>query len=110
MRQRKLDDETGRRMKTFPGRSFKRAETFAGFDYDFIPKNGLNVSDQGRLATYEDLWNRGGFFPWLATYEDVLTTQEANNTAYAFWRNNVRARIKDPAVPDKLAPMKPCIR
>src|SRR5205807_4966005 len=62
MRQRKLDDETNRRMKeTFPGRFLKRAETFAGFDYDVIPKNALDVSEQERLATYEDLWNRGGF-------------------------------------------------
>ena len=56
MRQRKLDDETNRRMKeTFPTRFRKRAETFAGFDYDFIQKNALDVSDQERLATYEDL-------------------------------------------------------
>jgi len=35
MRQRKLDDETNRRMKeTFPERFHKRAETFGGFDYD----------------------------------------------------------------------------
>jgi hypothetical protein len=39
MQQRKLDDETNRRMReAFPGRFRKRAETFAGFDYDFIPK------------------------------------------------------------------------
>jgi cyclohexanone monooxygenase len=108
MRQRKLDDETKRRMKeTLPGRFRKRAETFAGFDYDFIPKNALDVSDQERLATYEDLWNRGSFRPWLGTYQDVLSNQEANDTAYAFWRDKVRARIKHPAVAEKLAPLKP---
>ncbi len=108
MRQRKLDDETNRQMKeTFPERFRKRAETFAGFDYDFIPKNALDVSDRERLATYEDLWNRGGFFPWIGTYQDVLSNHEANATAYAFWRDKVRARIKDPTVAEKLAPMKP---
>ena len=108
MRQRKLDDETNRRMKeTFPERFRKRAETFAGFDYDVIPKNALDVSDEERQATYEDLWNRGGFFPWIGTYQDVLSNEEANDTAYAFWRDKVRARIKDPAVAEKLAPMKP---
>jgi hypothetical protein len=92
MRQRKLDDETKRRMKeTFPEGFLKRAETFAGFDYDFIPKNALDVSDQERLATYEELWNRGGFFPWLGTYQDVLSNEAANDTAYAFWRDKVRA-------------------
>jgi cation diffusion facilitator CzcD-associated flavoprotein CzcO len=59
MRQRRLDDEAKRRMKeTFPERFRKRAETFAGFDYDVIPKNALDVSDQERQAAYEDLWNR----------------------------------------------------
>jgi hypothetical protein len=90
MRQRKLDDETNRRMKeTFPERFLKRAETFAGFDYDVIPKNALDVSDQERQATYEDLWNRGGFAPWIGTYQDVLSNEEANDTAYAFWRDKV---------------------
>ena len=108
MRQRKLDDETNRRMKeTFPERFLKRAETFAGFDYDVIPKSALDVSDQERQATYEDLWNRGGFAPWIGTYQDVMSNAEANDTAHAFWRHKVRARIKDSAVAEKLAPMKP---
>src|SRR6202011_5629695 len=108
MRQRKLDAETNRRMKeTFPERFLKRAQTFGGFDYDFITKNALDVSDQERQATYEDLWNRGGFRPWIGTYQDVLSNEEANGTVYAFWRDKVRARIKDPAVAEKLAPMKP---
>ena len=93
--------------ETFPERFRKRAETFAGFDYDVIPKNALDVSDQERQATYEDLWNRGGFFPWIGTYQDILSSEEANDTAYAFWRDKVRARIKDPAIAEKLAPMKP---
>ena len=59
------------------------------------------------MATYEALWNRGGFAPWLGTYQDVLSNQEANDSAYAFWRDKVRARIKDPAVAEKLAPMRP---
>ena len=108
MRQRKLDDEAKQRMKeTFPQRFRKRAETFAGFDYDVIPKNALDVSDQERQATYEDLWNRGGFFPWIGTYQDIMSNEEANDTAYAFWHDKVRARIKNPAVAEKLAPMKP---
>jgi cyclohexanone monooxygenase len=91
MRQRKLDNETNRRMKeTFPERFLKRAETFAGFDYDVIPKSALDVSDQERQATYEDLWNRGGFAPWIGTYQDVMSNPEANDTAYAFWRDKVR--------------------
>ena len=93
--------------ETFPERFLKRAETFGGVDYDFIPKNALDVSEQERQTTYQVLWNRGGFFPWIGTYQDVLSSEAANDTAYAFWRDKVRARIKDPAVAEKLAPMKP---
>jgi cation diffusion facilitator CzcD-associated flavoprotein CzcO len=108
MRQQKLDDETKWRMKeSFPERFFKRATTFGGFDYDSIPKNALDVSEKEREATYEELWNRGGFASWIGTYQDVLSSEAANDTVYAFWRDKVRARIEDPAVAEKLAPMKP---
>ena len=56
---------------------------------------------------YEKLWAAGGFRFWLATYQDTLFVDEANRFAYDFWRDKVRARVKDPAVADKLAPMDP---
>ena len=108
MQQRQLGEETKRRMKeAFPEGFRKRATTFGGFDYDSIPKNALDVSEQERQATYEELWNRGGFAPWIGTYQDILSNEGANDTAYAFWRDKVRAGIKDPAVAEELAPMKP---
>ena len=108
MRQKKLDEETSRRMKEdYPARFRRRGEVFGGFDFDFMPKSALEVSPQERLAIYEDLWAKGGFYSWIGTFNDVLMNEEANRTAYAFWRDKTRARIKDPAVADKLAPMDP---
>ena len=108
MRQKKLDEETSRRMKEdYPARFRRRGEVFGGFDFDFMPKSALEVSPQERLATYEDLWAKGGFYSWIGTFNDVLMNEEANRTAYAFWRDKTRARIEDPAVADKLAPMDP---
>ena len=108
MRQEKLDEETQRRMKEdYPAMFAMRGETFAGFDYDFIDKSALEVSPEDRRATYEDLWAKGGFFPWLATFQDVLLDQEANDTFYEFWRDKTRARIADPDVAEKLAPTDP---
>lgn len=108
MRQKKLDEETSRRMKEdYPARFRRRGEVFGGFDFDFMPKSALEVSPEERLATYEDLWAKGGFYSWIGTFNDVLMNEEANRTAYAFWRDKTRARIKDPAVADKLAPMDP---
>jgi len=108
MQQKKLDVATQRQMKEeFPARFRKRAEGFAGFDMDFLPKSALEVSPEERQAIYEELWATGGFSFWLATFNDILMNEEANHTAYKFWRDKTRARINDQATADKLAPMTP---
>jgi len=108
MRQKKLDDNTVRRMKEkYPEMFDRRAKTFAGFDYDVLAKSALEVSDDERQATFERLWEIGGFAPWIGSFNDILLNEEANRTAYKFWRNKTRARINDPAVAEILAPTEP---
>lgn len=108
MQQKKLSEDDNRRMKEdYPETFNMRGQSFAGFDFDFIPENATEVSPDERNATYEKLWAAGGFRYWLATYQDTLFVEEANRFAYDFWRDKVRARVKDPAVADKLAPMAP---
>jgi cation diffusion facilitator CzcD-associated flavoprotein CzcO len=108
MRQRKLDDETQRWMKEgYPAKFTMRAQTFAGFDMDFVPKAATELTPEERNAGFEDMWQKGGFHFWLATFHDVLFDEEANDMAYAFWRDKTRVRISDPALADKLAPMNP---
>lgn len=101
------DTDPQRQLKAkehYPERFDLRRHTFGGFDFDFLPKGALEVSPEERTATYEALWAKAGFHPWLATFNDILIKKEANETAYAFWRDKARARIKDPAVAKKLAP------
>lgn len=108
MRQRTLtpaDQDEIRR--DLPDRFAARGGTFAGFDYDFIPQNALDLTDEERTAGYEELWRRGGFRFWLAIYQDTLFVQESNDHAYTFWRDKVRARIDDPVLAEKLAPTEP---
>jgi len=93
--------------ETFPERFRKRAETFAGFDYDVIPKNALDVSDQETAGDVRGSVEPGRLLPLDRHLPERTGHEEANDTAYAFWRDKVRARIKDPAVAEKLAPMKP---
>ena len=108
MRQRKLDEDTIRRMKEgYPAAYDKRSKTFGGFDYDAIAKSAFEVSDDERQATYERLWEIGGFAPWIGSFNDILLNEEANRTAYDFWREKTRARINDPALAEILAPTKP---
>jgi cyclohexanone monooxygenase len=108
MRQKKLDADAIRRMKEkYPEMFDRRTKTFAGFDYDVLAKSALEVSDDERQATFERLWEIGGFAPWLGSFNDILLNEEANRAAYKFWRDKTRARIKDPAVAEILAPTEP---
>ena len=108
MRQRKLDSAEQRKAKeAYPHRFGMRSKTFAGFDFDFIAQSALDVTVEDRRSIYEKLWERGGFAPWISTFQDVLSNEEANYTAYEFWRDKTRARIADPSVADKLAPINP---
>jgi cation diffusion facilitator CzcD-associated flavoprotein CzcO len=50
---------------------------------------------------------QGGFNYWLATYDDMLKHQKANDEAYNFWRKTVIKRIPDPKKQELLAPKKP---
>ncbi len=105
MRQRLLDAETEQRMKRdYPDRYKVRSQTFGGFDFDFVAKPFAETSPEERNAVYEELWQAGGFRFWIGTFQEVLMDADANRTAYAFWRDKVRARIKDSAMAEKLAP------
>ena len=108
MRQIKLDDDTIRHMKEkYPEIYHRRTKTFAGSDIDFLAKAGFEASDDDRQATFERLWETGGFAPWVGTFNDIFVNEEVNRAAYKFWRDKTRARINDPAVAEMLAPTEP---
>src|SRR6202045_3074757 len=108
MRQIKLDDDPIRHMKEkYPEIYHRRTKTFAGSDIDFLAKAGVEASDDDRQATFERLWETGGFAPWVGTFNDIFVNEEVNRAAYKFWRDKTRARINDPAVAEMLAPTEP---
>ncbi len=90
-----------------PDRFKRRAETFGGFDMDLIPTSGLDVSDEEREQTFERLWAAGGFSFWLGNFHDIFSNETVNRAAYDFWLKKTRARIKDPILAEKLAPLEP---
>jgi cation diffusion facilitator CzcD-associated flavoprotein CzcO len=108
MGQRKLGTADQAAIKTeLPERFETRGNTFAGFDFDFLPRNAGDVTPEERTAEYERLWQAGGFRFWLGVFQDTLFDPKSNEYAYAFWRDKVRTRIKDPALWEKLAPTTP---
>jgi cyclohexanone monooxygenase len=108
MRQRKLTRADQAAIKAeLPDRFAQRGTTFAGFDFDFDPRNAVDLTPEERTAGYERLWQTGGFRFWLAVFQDTLFDPKSNDYAYAFWRDKVRARINDPVLAEKLAPATP---
>ena len=62
-----------------------RVQSFPGFDFNFMSTMTFEHSKEERLAVYESLWDHGDFHFWLATYSDMLFSDEANTEAYNFW-------------------------
>ncbi|KAI9368859.1 FAD/NAD(P)-binding domain-containing protein [Aspergillus egyptiacus] len=83
-----------------------RNASFGGFSFSFLPRSTFDDSPEQRRRVYEELWQHGDFHFWLATYQDMLFTEEANTEAYNFWKEKVRARIQDPRAREILAPEK----
>lgn len=108
MKQVEYDAATQTEMKkNYPAQFARRRETFAGFDFDLIMTSGLDVSPQERRQTWDGLWNNGGFAFWLGNYYDVFSNKEMSLLTYEYWRDKVRARIKDPVTAEMLAPTVP---
>lgn len=107
MRQRQLDVAEQDEMKKTYAEKFKlRRQTYCGYDFTWREGSALSLSPVELNAFYETLWAQGGFPFWLANFADLITSRESNDTAYAFWRDKVRQRIKDPRRREQLAPMK----
>ncbi|KAG9311539.1 cyclohexanone monooxygenase [Chiua virens] len=85
----------------------KLPTTFSGFPIDWIPRTAMQDSAEQREATYQELWDNGAFHFWIANYKDLFYDKASNDAAYAFWRNKVGERIKDPRKRELLAPAIP---
>ena len=100
-----IDPETQRKIKASYPEIFQRCrETNAAFVHDFDPRSALEVSEEDRLALFEELWAAPGFKKWLGNFGDIMTNEEANETFSEFVRNKIRERVKDPVVAEMLAP------
>jgi cyclohexanone monooxygenase len=71
-----------------------------------VPGNDCSVfavPAEVRDQEYEKRWQRGGLgFP--AAFTDLITDEKANETAAEFFRDKIRAIVRDPQVAEMLAP------
>ena len=85
------------------------APYFCRFRFDFVQRKTIDDTPEEHEQFYRELMVKGGFHYWLATYDDLLKDQEANDEAYNFWRKTVLKRIPDPKKQELLAPKLLCI-
>jgi cyclohexanone monooxygenase len=65
--------------------------------------SALSVSPEERQRIYEERWAAGGV-AFMASFNDLITNQEANDTAADFVRSKIRETVRDPKTAELLAP------
>jgi cation diffusion facilitator CzcD-associated flavoprotein CzcO len=79
-------------------------DSFFGFEHYFIPKSVLETTPEEREREFDRMWDAGGFGFWLANYQDMFFSQEANDLCADYIKRKIRKTVKDPAVAEKLIP------
>jgi cyclohexanone monooxygenase len=74
-----------------------------GADYPTAEDLGANASAEQRTARYEEYWQRGGLY-FMGAFVDLLLSPEVNESSAEFVRHQIRDRVDDPAVADRLSP------
>jgi cyclohexanone monooxygenase len=99
-----LDPEHARRWKAnYPEHRRQARESRIGFVVERNEASALAVPAEVREREYEARWRRGGL-GFSSTFADLLTSQDANDTAAEFFRAKIRGIVRDPAVADLLCP------
>ncbi len=80
----------------------KARRTRNGILSDPNDQSALDVSDAEREAVYEARWEVGGT-SFMAAFNDLISSAEANETCAEFVRNKIRATVKDPVAAELLA-------
>jgi cation diffusion facilitator CzcD-associated flavoprotein CzcO len=79
-------------------------ESFFGQEHYFIPKSALDVTAAEREREFDRMWDAGGFAFWLANYQDMFFSEEANDLCADYIRRKIRSTVKDPAIAERLIP------
>ncbi len=68
------------------------------------PRSALEDTPEEREARYEALWQRGGFGFFHGLYNDIVISEESNQTLSDFVRKKIRETVRDPETAKKLLP------
>ena len=103
-RNRPLDPDEQRAIKANYAELRARArQTRNGVDTRPNDVSALAVSEAERRREYEARWAHGGL-PFMAAFNDLLSSKEANDTAAAFLRGKIQDIVRDPELAERLSP------
>ena len=78
--------------------------TRAGALEDIPAVGALGVSEEERLARYEEVWATGNLLAISGAFADIVTNAESNETLCEFVRGKIRAIVRDPDTAEALCP------
>ncbi len=100
-----IDAEGQRQIKArYPEIFAACRDSHGSFIHKADPRKALDLSPAEREAFWEKLYGEPGFGIWMGNFRDVLSNQEANDLLTDFIAKKIRARVKDPALAEKLIP------
>ena len=70
-------------------------QTYNGMGFKVEDRKAVETPPEEREKIYEAAWQRGGL-QFRATFEDMLVSKEANDTAADFIKRKIRSIVKDP--------------
>jgi cyclohexanone monooxygenase len=101
-----LDPEYVAKIKAeYPEFRAENREMIVGFGARLPEHAGsvFDVTPEERERIFEERWSYGGL-PFLAAFNDLLLSDEANQFAADFVRNKIRSIVDDPGVAELLCP------
>ena len=101
----KISDEEMAGIKASYDEIFARCkETPGGFIHGPDRRKFEEVSEEDRLAFWEELYASPGFGVWIGNFRDVLVEEGPNEAFSEFIADKIRQRVDDPATAEKLIP------
>ncbi|WP_354700136.1 esterase [Paraconexibacter sp. AEG42_29] len=97
-------DEWAEQVAQYPALREASRNNFLGAPYPPAEPSALLATPEERREVYDRFYEGGGFRMVISTYGDLLFSKEANDTVSDYIREQIRARVDDPAVADLLCP------
>jgi cyclohexanone monooxygenase len=100
-----LDPEVVRELKArYPAHRQDARESAFGVPSVEPEKSALDVDHEERTETYRKGFEKGSLVGMILSYNDLITSKEANDTAAEYVRYRIREIVEDPEVAETLSP------